>query len=103
MPETPLPRHNNVAPTRSVPVVRATEGGPPEAVFMRWGLVPRWAKDARVGSRMINARAETVATKPAFRSAYKRRRCVLNALNRKHYAVLSHRRVSERSEVTMHE
>lgn len=68
----------NVAPTQQVPVVRFGEGGR-ELVQMRWGLVPSWAKDLSIGAKMINARAETVAEKPAFRAAFKRRRCLLPA------------------------
>tara|TARA_B100001123_G_scaffold441464_2_gene582701 strand:- start:1550 stop:2296 length:747 start_codon:yes stop_codon:yes gene_type:complete len=51
----------------------------PEMVKLRWGLVPSWAKNPKIGYRMINARSETVAEKPAFRSAFKRRRCVIAA------------------------
>ena len=54
----------NIAPTESVLTVRNVEGR--EAAFMRWGLIPFWAKDPKIGARMINARAETVAEKPAF-------------------------------------
>ncbi|MGI9605210.1 MAG: SOS response-associated peptidase [Acidimicrobiales bacterium] len=68
----------NVAPTREVPVVRFREEVR-HLDFLRWGLVPRWAKDLRIGSKMINARAETVATKNAFRSAFARRRCIVSA------------------------
>ena len=68
----------NVAPTRDVPVVRVREGAR-HLDFLRWGLVPRWAKDLRIGSKMINARAETVATKNSFRSAFARRRCLVTA------------------------
>ncbi len=68
----------NVAPTQQVPVVRPGEAGR-ELVQMRWGLVPSWAKDLSIGARMINARAETVAEKPAFRAAFRRRRCLLPA------------------------
>ena len=50
-----------------------------EAVFMRWGLIPFWAKDPKIGARMINARAETVAEKPAFRNGLRRRRCMILA------------------------
>ena len=67
----------NIAPTESVLTVRNVEGR--EAAFMRWGLVPFWAKDLKIGVRMINARAETVAEKPAFRNALKRRRCLVLA------------------------
>ena len=67
----------NVAPTQDVLTVvggEARRGG-----FMRWGLIPHWAKNASIGSRMINARAETVAEKPAFRDALRRRRCLVLA------------------------
>lgn len=71
----------NVAPTRVVPVVRAPkdEAHGRELVDMRWGLVPFWAKDPKIGARMINARVESVTTKPAFRSAVKKRRCIVPA------------------------
>ena len=67
----------NIAPTENVLTVRNVEGR--EAALMRWGLVPFWAKDPKIGARMINARAETVAEKPAFRNALKRRRCLVLA------------------------
>ena len=67
----------NIAPTESVLTVRNVEGR--EAAFMRWGLIPFWAKDPKIGARMINARAETVAEKPAFRNALKKRRCLVLA------------------------
>jgi len=75
----PEPRYN-IAPTQPVPVV-VTEVSSRERILdaFRWGLVPSWAKDPSVGNRMINARAETVAEKPAFRSALTRRRCILPA------------------------
>ncbi|TDQ54692.1 SOS response-associated peptidase [Actinorugispora endophytica] len=57
----------------------ARTAGPRHLATLRWGLVPSWAKDANVGYRMINARAETVAEKPAFRAAFARRRCLLPA------------------------
>ncbi len=73
------PRYN-IAPTQQVLVVRAgDDGGGTEVVPIRWGLVPSWAKDLSIGSRMINARGETVASKPAFRSAVKHRRCLIPA------------------------
>ncbi len=68
----------NVAPTRDVPVVRVRDERR-RLDGLRWGLVPRWAKDLRIGSKMINARAETVATKNSFRSAFARRRCIVTA------------------------
>ena len=70
------PRYN-VAPTQHVPIVRARDDGTRELVQVRWGLVPRWAKDPSIGTHMINARAETVATKGAFRHAFARHRCLV--------------------------
>ena len=67
----------NIAPTESVITVRNVEGR--EAAFMKWGLIPFWAKDPKIGARMINARAETIAEKPAFRNALKKRRCLVLA------------------------
>lgn len=74
------PRYN-MAPTQNLPVVRAgKEGDPPrELAVMRWGLIPSWAKDPKIGNRMINARSETAAEKPSFRNAMKRRRCLILA------------------------
>jgi putative SOS response-associated peptidase YedK len=72
----------NVAPTKRIYAVldRVEEGKPQrELRLARWGLVPFWAKDASGGARMINARAETVAVKPAFRSAFAKRRCIIPA------------------------
>src|SRR6476469_2646432 len=79
----------NVAPTKPVYAVmtRGSRGdgdsGPQDVArelrVVRWGLVPYWAKDPKIGSRLINARAETVDSKPAFRQAFKRRRCLLPA------------------------
>lgn len=74
-----LPARYNVAPSQSVPVVRAAENGGRELVMMRWGLIPFWAKDAKIGYKCINARGETVTTSPAFREAFKRRRCLVLA------------------------
>jgi putative SOS response-associated peptidase YedK len=67
----------NIAPTQTVPVVVRESTN--KVVGMRWGLVPFWAKDPKIGNRMINARAESVATKPAFRASLKRRRCLVPA------------------------
>ncbi|UCE59119.1 MAG: SOS response-associated peptidase [Phycisphaerales bacterium] len=72
--------NDNVAPTQSSPVVRLDQGtGERRLELLRWGLIPSWAKDPAIGSRMINARAETVATKPSFRSALRHRRCLVVA------------------------
>jgi len=67
----------NAAPAQSLPVYRVTADGARELVLLRWGLVPFWAKSAAIGTRMINARGETVAGKPAFRAAFARRRCLV--------------------------
>jgi putative SOS response-associated peptidase YedK len=72
------PRYN-IAPTQFVAAVRDDENKQRELVMLRWGLVPFWAKDPSIGNRMINARAETVAEKPAYRAAYRHRRCVVLA------------------------
>ncbi len=70
------PRYN-IAPTQNVPVVRVLETSRPRLLhLLRWGLIPHWAKDPGIGSRMINARCESVDTKPAFREAFRRRRCL---------------------------
>ncbi len=69
----------NIAPTQEAPVVRAAPGGGREVAMLRWGLVPSWAKDAKIGTKMINARAEGLAQKPAFREAFGRRRCLVPA------------------------
>lgn len=73
------PRYN-IAPTQSVWTVRQpTDSEKREAVRMRWGLIPFWAKDVSIGYKMINARCETVLEKPAFRDAFKKRRCLIPA------------------------
>ena len=70
----------NAAPQSTQPVVRLNnETGKREFALMRWGLVPYWAKDAKVGYSTINARAEEVADKPLYRDALKRRRCLIPA------------------------
>lgn len=71
------PRYN-IAPTQTVAAVRTSrdESGR-ELALLKWGLIPSWAKDAKIGSSLINARAETVATKPSFRSAFRKKRCLI--------------------------
>ena len=68
----------NVAPTQAALVVRASERRR-RLELLRWGLVPRWAADLKVGARMINARSETAPTRPAFREAFAQRRCLVLA------------------------
>jgi len=75
-----LPPRYNIAPTQDVAGVRLKgDDGAPSFTLFRWGLIPSWAKDPSIGSRMINARAETIAEKPAFRAAFRRRRCLIPA------------------------
>ncbi|MEM7482611.1 MAG: SOS response-associated peptidase [Acidobacteriota bacterium] len=70
----------NIAPTQQAPVVRVLEArGARQLDDLRWGLVPFWADDLKMGSRMINARSETAAEKPSFRNSLKRRRCLVAA------------------------
>jgi putative SOS response-associated peptidase YedK len=93
LPEIPemVPRYN-IAPTQQVAAVRvvampdsaeaartAATGDARELAMLQWGLIPFWAKDPKIGARMINARSETVAEKPAFRAAFRRRRCLVVA------------------------
>jgi len=76
MPATMQPRYN-IAPTQ--PVALITNESPHELTFYKWGLIPSWSKDVSAASKMINARSESAAEKPAFRSAFKRRRCIIPA------------------------
>jgi len=73
-----LPRYN-VAPTQQAPVIRKDGDDPGRLAvsMLKWGFIPLWAKDAKIGNSLINARADGVATKPAFRSAFKKRRCIV--------------------------
>lgn len=73
------PRYN-IAPTQLVATVLQTENNSTRQLQMlRWGLIPSWAKDPAIGAKMINARSETVAEKPSFRSAFRNRRCLVLA------------------------
>ncbi len=76
----PLNPRYNIAPTQPVLTVRTTIAGDHrEAMMAHWGLVPSWAQDPSIGQRMINARQETISEKPSFRSAFRRRRCLVLA------------------------
>jgi putative SOS response-associated peptidase YedK len=84
LPEIPeMPPRYNISPTQQVAAVRvsaaAEAGMVREMGLFYWGLIPFWAKDPKIGARMINARSETVAEKPAFRAAFRRRRCLVVA------------------------
>jgi len=74
-----LPARYNIAPTQLVPIVRRMREGARELAQLRWGLIPSWAKDASIGNRLINARAEGLAEKPSFRAAFRARRCLVPA------------------------
>ncbi len=78
LPEFEHPPRFNIAPTQDAPVV-AVGGRGRRMGLLRWGLVPSWAKEPGLGSRLINARSETVAEKPAFKGAFQRRRCLVPA------------------------
>ena len=72
------PRYN-IAPGQMVAAVRSVNGGQRELVELRWGLIPSWSKDEKIGYKMINARSETVHEKPSFRHAIRNRRCIVPA------------------------
>jgi putative SOS response-associated peptidase YedK len=74
VPAAMSPRYN-IAPTQPVAII--TNEKPDELTFYNWGLIPSWSKDKSVASKLINARSETAAEKPSFRSAFKRRRCII--------------------------
>jgi putative SOS response-associated peptidase YedK len=74
-----LPRYN-LAPTQEAAVVRVPAPGEPRRLdLLKWGLIPYWAKEASIGNRMINARSESVAEKPAYRWSFKKKRCLIPA------------------------
>jgi putative SOS response-associated peptidase YedK len=77
-PPTVRPRYN-ISPSQTIVAIRPTDDASKEWALLRWGLIPSWAADPKIGYKMINARSETVATKPSFRSAFKRRRCIIPA------------------------
>ncbi len=78
-PEEAFAPRYNIAPTQPVTAARLSQTGERELTWLTWGLVPSWAKEPKMGSRLINARSETVAEKPSFRAAFKRRRCLIPA------------------------
>ena len=72
-----IPKHYNIAPTQAVATIVVDNERKYQP--MRWGLIPHWAKDSKIGSRLINARVETVTEKPSFRNLIKQRRCLVIA------------------------
>src|SRR5207302_6447167 len=72
------PRYN-ISPSQQVRVMQHDEAGAMQLHIQRWGLVPSWAKDIKIGYKMINARSETILEKPSFRTAFKKRRCLIPA------------------------
>lgn len=75
-----MPPRYNVAPSQSVvAIVRLPDASDPQTKSLHWGLIPAWAKDPKIGYNLINARAETVSEKPSFRSAFRKRRCLIPA------------------------
>ena len=75
----PLEPRYNIAPTQLIPSILSVSGGEKQLQMLRWGLIPSWAKDAKISAKLINARAETVSEKPSFKAAFKRRRCLIIA------------------------
>lgn len=75
-----FPPRYNIAPSQPIAAILKTSDRPERHFqLLRWGLIPAWSKDPAIGNRLINARGESVATKPSFRSAFKRRRCLIAA------------------------
>lgn len=73
-----LPERYNIAPTQEAAVVRqVTPAGERRLDYLRWGLIPAWAKEASIGNKLINARGETVSEKPAYKSSFKKKRCLV--------------------------
>lgn len=74
-----FPVRYNIAPGTDIPVIRRSPEGLRVLHLLRWGLIPHWAKDPTIGARLVNARSESVTEKPAFRDAFRRRRCLVPA------------------------
>jgi putative SOS response-associated peptidase YedK len=79
LPPEPMPATYNAAPQSMQSIIRLAEGGEAQIVMARWGLIPFWAKDAKIGYSTINARSEGLVSKPAFRESLKTRRCIIPA------------------------
>lgn len=77
--EPDLSSRYNIAPSQDIAVVVEDSGQSRQLEWMQWGLIPSWAKDPKIGNKLINARGETVSEKPSFRAAFKRRRCLIPA------------------------
>ena len=77
--EIDYPPRYNIAPSQTIPIIKQDERGYYRPAMARWGLIPFWAKDEKIAYKMINARAESLAEKPGFREAYKKRRCLIPA------------------------
>lgn len=75
LPDAPPPRRYNIAPSQPIAIV--LRDPKPRLTFAEWGLIPHWARDPSIGSRLINARAETVSSKPAFQASFRYRRCLI--------------------------
>lgn len=76
--DTQLKPRYNIAPSQEIPIIRAhSDQGQRALAMLKWGLIPFWAKDPKLGSRLINARGETASTKPSFRQAFRQRRCLI--------------------------
>jgi putative SOS response-associated peptidase YedK len=93
--------HFNIAPTQPIAVVPNT--GENKVDFFVWGLIPFWAKDPAIGNRMINARSETLAEKPSFRTPYKRRRCLVLADGFFEWVVIPGEKVKQPHYITLHD
>jgi putative SOS response-associated peptidase YedK len=74
-----LPPRYNIAPSQQIAAVRLSSSGQREFTFFKWGLVPSWAADEKIGWKLLNARGETVSKKPSFRNSFRERRCLIPA------------------------
>ena len=79
LPAEPIPTTYNAAPQSIQPIIALSSTGEPQIAMAKWGLIPAWAKDGRIGYTTINARSEELATKPAFREPLRKKRCLIPA------------------------